>query len=257
MEIISSPAITRALLCAGILALAGCSGRALTWEPAEQPKAVYAPGTSYTVRSGDTLYSIAWRNRLDWRDLARWNGLADGGLIYPGQVLRLTPAARTSNNNATPNSPGSTTRPGSSVPSGTGKTPTPAGGSSPPVMVAGWYWPATGPVVATFNNKNSLGNGLDIGGRIGDPVRAAAGGRVVYAGSGLIGYGQLIIVKHNDTFLSAYGHNRTLAVKEGDLVKIGQKIAEIGEGPGKKPLLHFEIRVDGKPVDPIRYLPRR
>lgn len=112
-------------------------------------------------------------------------------------------------------------------------------------------------MVAGFGDKNSMGQGLDIGGRLGDPVRAAANGRVVYAGSGLIGYGKLIIIKHNDTFLSAYGHNRTMTVKEGDPVKVGQKIAEIGEGPGDKPLLHFEIRVNGKPVNPARYLPKR
>jgi len=111
--------------------------------------------------------------------------------------------------------------------------------------------------LAGFGTPGSAGKGLDIGGRSGDPVRAAADGKVVYAGSGLIGYGKLIIVKHNDTFLSAYGHNRTILVREGVLVKAGQKIAEMGEGPGKKPLLHFEIRLDGEPVDPIRYLPKR
>ena len=243
-----------------MLALAGCSGRALTWEPGDKQKSGYATESKYTVRRGDTLYSIAWRNRLDWRDLARWNGLADGGLIYPGQVLHLTPPAKFANTGAPSRTTGSTSNSGTSSPSGSKKTPVQAGGSSTTATgakVASWYWPATGPVVSRFGDKDSQGSGLDIGGRIGDPVRAAAGGRVVYAGSGLIGYGKLIIIKHNDTFLSAYGHNRTLAVKEGDLVKIGQKVAEIGEGPGKKPLLHFEIRVDGKPVDPIRYLPRR
>jgi lipoprotein NlpD len=257
MEVISARGISPALLCACILVLAGCGGGALTWDPPEEPRAVYAPGTSYTVKSGDTLYSISWRNRLDWKDLARWNGLADGGLIYPGQVLRLTPPAGTTSSSAAQRTPSRASNPGTSASPGGSKTPAQASGSSAASRVAAWYWPATGPVVTSFNDKNSLGNGLDIGGRMGDPVRAAAAGRVVYAGSGLMGYGQLIIVKHNDTFLSAYGHNRTLAVKEGDTVKIGQKIAEIGEGPGKKPLLHFEIRVDGKPVDPIRYLPRR
>jgi lipoprotein NlpD len=248
------------MLCAGILALAGCGGSALTWEPGNEQKPEYATASKYTVRSGDTLYSIAWRNRLDWRDLARWNGLADGGLIYPGQVLHLAPPVKSANAGAPARTGSSTSSPGSSTPSRSARTPAQTGGGSTTatgVKVGSWYWPATGPVVSSFGGKDSQGSGLDIGGRIGDPVRAAAGGRVVYAGSGLIGYGKLIIIKHNDTFLSAYGHNRTLAVKEGDLVKIGQKVAEIGEGPGKKPLLHFEIRVDGKPVDPIRYLPKR
>jgi lipoprotein NlpD len=248
MEILKPATRSAGLMCVMALALAGC-GRALTWD---------SPG-DYTVIQGDTLYSIAWRNRLDWQDLARWNGLPANGLIYPGQVLKLAPPAQT----ASPNSSSGTA--GQSGSQSASRTASPASSGvaakAPPVSkdaaVNSWYWPASGPLLAGFGDKNALGNGLDIGGRLGDPVRAAASGRVVYAGSGLIGYGKLIIVKHNDTFLSAYGHNRTLAVKEGQTVKIGQKIAEIGEGPGKKPLLHFEIRLNGKPVDPIRYLPRR
>lgn len=248
MEILRPASIAAALLVAWVVLASGCGGSALTWNPPQ----------SYVVKAGDTLYSISWRNRLDWRDVARWNGLSDGGLIYPGQTLRLTPP------------PGSSSRSTSSAPAATSSRPaTPNPGASPAAStqsrpssstatpVAGWRWPAAGPVVAGFGDKNSMGQGLDIGGRLGDPVRAAANGRVVYAGSGLIGYGKLIIIKHNDTFLSAYGHNRTMTVKEGDPVKAGQKIAEIGEGPGDKPLLHFEIRVNGKPVNPVRYLPKR
>ena len=120
-----------------------------------------------------------------------------------------------------------------------------------------WGWPAKGKVMVEFGDRPGSGTGILFDGSIGQPVKAAATGTVVYSGSGLIGYGKLIIIKHNDTFLSAYGHNRTMAVKEGDPVKVGQKIAEIGEGPGNKPLLHFEIRVNGKPVNPVRYLPKR
>lgn len=248
MEILKPARIAAALLVAWAILAAGCGGSALSWDPPE----------SYVVKTGDTLYSISWRNRLDWRDVARWNGLSNSGLIYPGQTLRLSPPPRSSGS-ATSAAPRTTSaRPSSTTPSPGSSASTRSRTSSPPATpIAGWRWPAAGPVVAGFGDKNSMGQGVDIGGRLGDPVRAAAGGRVVYAGSGLIGYGKLIIIKHNDTFLSAYGHNRTMAVKEGDPVKAGQKIAEIGEGPGDKPLLHFEIRVNGKPVNPVRYLPKR
>lgn len=220
-----------------------CSQQALTWDEPD----------TYRVRQGDTLYSIAWRNGLDWRDVARWNQLPDGTLIYPGQVLRLSPPQGDTR-------PVAVSRPGPSPDTGAGSGPitrSPPPRPTPIAVPSGWAWPTQGKVLAGFGNPGSTGKGLDIAGRVGDPVRAAADGKVVYAGSGLIGYGKLIIIKHNDTFLSAYGHNRTILVREGVLVKAGQKIAEIGEGPGKKPLLHFEIRLDGEPVDPIRYLPKR
>jgi len=119
-----------------------------------------------------------------------------------------------------------------------------------------WKWPARGRVVSRFNSADPLGKGIKIAGTRGDAIRAAEGGRVVYSGSGLIGYGRLIIVKHNDNYLSAYGHNRKILVKEGDQVTKGQKIAEMGNANDGNPLLHFEIRRDGKPVDPLRLLPR-
>lgn len=248
MEILRPARIAAALLVTWAMLAAGCGGGALTWDPPQ----------TYVVKAGDTLYSISWRNRLDWRDVARWNGLSNSGLIYPGQTLRLSPPAGSSGSSAS-SAPRATSPQPAKSPSTAGSSASTRPSSSPPpaTPVAGWRWPASGPVVAGFGDKNSMGQGLDIAGRLGDPVRAAANGRVVYAGSGLIGYGKLIIIKHNDTFLSAYGHNRTMTVKEGDSVKVGQKIAEIGEGPGAKPLLHFEIRVNGKPVNPARYLPKR
>jgi lipoprotein NlpD len=248
MEILKPSRIAATLLVAWAIMAAGCGGSALTWDSPD----------SYVVKTGDTLYSISWRNRLDWRDVARWNGLSDSGLIYPGQTLRLSPPSKSSGSVASSAPRTTTVRPSTTTTSTSSSTSTQSRPSSPAATpVAGWRWPAAGAVVAGFGDKNSMGQGLDIGGRLGDPVLAAANGRVVYAGSGLIGYGKLIIIKHNDTFLSAYGHNRTMAVKEGDPVKVGQKIAEIGKGPGDKPLLHFEIRVNGKPVNPARYLPRR
>lgn len=187
----------------------------------------------HTVRRGETLYEIAWRYGRDYRRLARWNNLGDGSLIYPGQVIRLTPPAT-----------------GRAVP-GDRRT-----GSAPPLPTIprqaspGFRWPTRGRVEVGFGGRPGSGTGVLIGGRAGQPVTAAAAGRVVYSGSGLIGYGQLIIIKHNDTYLSAYGHNSSLLVKEGDSVRTGQRIATMGEGPGRQPRLHFEIRRNGKPVDP-------
>ena len=209
-------------------------GPSLLWD---QP-----PPDQHIVRTGETLFTIAWRYGRDHRNLARWNDLGDGSLIYPGQVIRLTrPPAGTTTRAAT-----STSRPPA--------RPLPQFKSQPPPA---WAWPTNGRIVAEFDGQPGSGTGLTIGGRSGQTVRAAAAGRVVYSGGGLIGYGQLIIIKHNDTYLSAYGHNASLLVREGDIIKKGQRIATMGEGPGQKPRLHFEIRRNGKPVSPRRYLPAR
>ena len=195
----------------------------------------------HVVRGGETLSGIADRYGRDYRALARWNGLGDGSLIYPGQRIRLNPpdayAAAQQNGSAAGTRPAAASRPLA---------------PSPP-----WAWPTTGQVVAGFDGKPGSGTGVLIAGKAGQPVRAAAGGRVVYSGGGLIGYGQLIILKHNDTYLSAYGHNASLLVKEGEQIKKGQRIATMGEGPGNKPRLHFEIRRNGEPVDPRQFLPAR
>jgi lipoprotein NlpD len=214
------------ILLLAVTGLAACSGGP-AWD--------YTPGQRHVVRSGETLSVIAARYGKDFRDLARWNNLGDGSLIYPGQVIRLTPPAGGTVARPAP-------RPASPVP------------ADPP---PDWYWPTNGRIVAEFNGGGSNGSGLLIAGKAGQPVRAAAAGKVVYSGGGLIGYGQLIIVKHNDTYLSAYGHNASLLVKEGESIKKGQRIATMGEGPGQAPRLHFEIRRNGKPVDPRRYLPAR
>jgi lipoprotein NlpD len=200
------------------------------------------PPDQHVVRSGETLFTIAWRYGKDHRDLARWNRLGDGSLIYPGQVIRLTPPSGSSTSRQTAN----TRKPASRPP----PNPTP---QAPPR----WEWPTRGPVMAEFDSRPGGDSGLVIGGRAGQAIRAAAAGRVVYSGGGLIGYGQLIILKHNDTYLSAYGHNASLLVKEGENIKKGQRIATMGEGPGQEPRLHFEIRRNGKPVNPRQYLPAR
>ncbi len=187
----------------------------------------------HIVRRGDTLFAIASRYGRTPAELARWNRLGDGSLIYPGQVLRLTPPG------------GATSPPATRLP------------SLPAEPSPGFGWPTDGRIAVEFGGKPGTGTGVLIDGRAGQVVRAAAPGTVVYAGSGLIGYGQLIIIKHNDTYLSAYGYNASLLVREGQAIKSGQQIATMGEGPERKPRLHFEIRRNGNPVNPRQFLPAR
>lgn len=205
------------------LLVAGCAG--------EQRR---GPPPTYAVRPGDTLYSIAWRNRLDFHDLARWNGLASDYRIEVGQVLRLTPGG-----------PAAAARPRAEPPA---RLPV----TAPPH----WAWPADGVLLGSVEMPSG-GVGLRIGGASGGAVRAAAAGRVVYKGAGLRAYGQLVIIKHDDTWLSAYGYNREVLVAEGESVREGQPIATMGEGPGNRPMLYFEIRRNGRPVDPRSQLPPR
>jgi len=195
---------------------------------------------THIVRKGETLFSIAWRYGKNTEDLARWNRLGDGTLIYPGQVLKLTGST----------SSGRRTSTASTTPRRESK-PLPSIPAQPPPK---WAWPTKGRINVNFGAKPGTGTGVLIDGKAGQAIHAAASGSVVYAGSGLIGYGQLIILKHNDTYLSAYGYSASLLVKEGDQIKKGQKIATMGEGPERKPRLHFEIRRNGEPVDPRRYL---
>lgn len=203
----------------------------------------YSAGV-HVVRPGETLYSIAWRHGLDYHDLARWNGLADPDVLLVGQQLRLRPGA------AAPSRPAASPPP-ESRPS---RRPLPAPPSLPPPR---WSWPTQGPLLSRFGAKQGLGNGIGIGGEAGQDVRAAADGRVVYAGSGLQAYGQLVIINHNDSFLSAYGYNERLVVAQGDAVRAGQVIAKMGLGPERRAQLHFEIRQNGSPVDPLLHLPSR
>jgi lipoprotein NlpD len=235
----------------------------------------------YTVKQGDTLIRIGLENGQNWKDLVKWNNLENPNVIEVGQVIRVVPPGV--DPNAAGTKPVTTakveTRPLGAAPAASGAASgvsaaglPPAAAPTPPAAAptapaaasngardgdddVNWMWPANGPVVSVFDDARS--KGLAITGKSGDPVYAAADGRVVYAGSGLRGYGNLVILKHNNTYLTAYAHNQMLLVKEDQAVRRGQKIAEMGSTDAERVQLHFEIRKLGKPVDPAKLLPPR
>jgi lipoprotein NlpD len=248
---------------------------------------------SYVVQRGDTLYSIALAFGQDYRDLARWNGLDDPSRLQLGQTLRVQPppdGASGAAVAAVPVAPAAEAevRPldAPAAPPSAPSAPAAAVGAQPAVPPAGgavqgpapsaaavgpatseprpasvadggltWAWPAVGPVAETFDETRN--KGIDITGKDGDPVLAAGDGQVVYRGNGLRGYGNLVIIKHTDEFISAYAHNRAILVEQGQSVKRGQRIAEMGKSDADTPKLHFEVRRQGKPVDPLKLLPTR
>ncbi len=224
--------------------------------------------SQHVVNKGETLYSIAWRYGHDYRKLAAWNGISSPYVIHPGQKLRLTPPAARPGARARSSPPPAKASSPASKPERTATTVhkparSAASRSSRPVKPVStragqrWRWPVEGKVIRRYANSGGGRKGIDIAGSPGTPIRAAAGGEVVYAGSGLVRYGELVIIKHDDTWLSAYAHNRRLRVSEGQRVEAGQIIAELGSTGADRPMLHFEIRRNGKPVDPLRYLPQR
>jgi lipoprotein NlpD len=282
--------------------------RPLAVEPALVPGPAAPPPSTYVVKPGDTLYSIALSHGIDYRDLARWNKLDDPAKMKVGQALRIVPTEEDSavQIGAARGSAPLESRPldGSAAAGAAPATPAAKGSAamktSPkalrmpyseenlallskgdvpavapkpaPVPVAveprpaepvkpgerdpdaiDFIWPHRGKVLAAFAEPSS--KGVDIGGRLGDPVVAAAQGKVMYVGTGIRGYGKLIVIKHDNGFNSVYAHNREILVKEGQSVTRGQKIAELGDSDADAPKLHFEIRKSGKPVDPMRYLP--
>jgi len=223
----------------------------------------------HQVRKGDTLYSISWHYSQDYRQIAKWNGIDSSYTIKEGQWLRVAPPGpeagleppiyvkrpakvqdkKSDTNNKivqtdkTPKKPAAVVKHSSSS-------------SLPSSSVAiAWQWPLKGKLIRKFNSNKPGQQGIDISAAAGALVHAAAGGKVVYSGNGLRGYGNLIIIKHNDKYLSAYAHNKSILVKEGIMVKQGQQIARVGATESKQIKLHFQVRVDGKPVDPLRYLP--
>ena len=240
------------------------------------PAAARTPVTSgqYIVRRGDTLYSIAFRFGWDWKALAARNGIAPPYTIQVGQAIQFggrAPAQPSVAKNTPVVAPSVATKPARFhpllvrryLPSPHRLRPRPRPHPAAArlrrcgVCGGGWAWPASGSLIGRFASNGSLNKGIDIAGQLGQPVLAASGGTVVYAGSGLRGYGELVIIKHNETYVSAYGHNRRLLVREGQQVKVGQSIAEMGSTGTDRVKLHFEIRRQGKPVDPLQYLPRR
>jgi lipoprotein NlpD len=194
----------------------------------------------YRVQPGDTLFRIAFDHGFEYRQLAQWNGLDDPARIRVGDLLRLKPPLE--------RPAAAAAKPASQA------APPPDPPELPDTPPGEWVWPAKGQVIKRFEG-GAGGNGLDIAGPRGSPVQAAAPGRVVYVGAGLRGYGKLIIIKHNQTLLTAYGHNERVLVIEGQNVKMGQAIAEMGDSDADRVKLHFEIREYGKPVDPMNYLP--
>lgn len=282
--------------CLLLIGLVGCGGSD-TRAPVEDRQSRLGPaGDSYTVQRGDTLYSIAFRYRLDFRRLAAANGIPAPYTIYPGQRIRLKEGALqevalhrsappTPPTPATPRAPAVTrpVLPATPPPAASASTPAaatayPARPPAPvkkPVPVTkpspvpdnnsaaapvggpvrAWRWPTAGRVIRGYSP--SVHKGIDIDGSRGDAVNAVADGVVVYSGTGIVGFGELLIVKHNEEYLSAYGHNQRLLVKEGERVSAGQKIAEKGSSGTDSVKLHFEIRREGKPVDPQALLPRR
>jgi lipoprotein NlpD len=225
-----------------------------------------APGGYYRVKAGDTLSEVALALKIDTADLVLWNDLNPPYKIVSGRLLRIVPPGKDAAAPAAGPARGAGSAPTGGDKAGSAKSakaspkvadagPSKAGGGAGGSAALRWQWPLQGPVRQTFVRGDRTRAGIRIAGRSGDQVRAAEAGSVVYSGSGLKGYGNLIIIQHNKDFLSAYGFNRRLLVKEGARVKRGQAVAEIGQAAGGDWLLHFEIRKNGNAVDPLGYLP--
>ncbi|MDT8425411.1 MAG: peptidoglycan DD-metalloendopeptidase family protein [Methyloprofundus sp.] len=216
--------------------VSGCAGYQ-SQAPIQPKKRDLTNSSYYKVKKGDTLYSVGFRSGHGYERLALWNNIVSPYELYVGQTLKL--------------SKGNSINVGANSKKIKSKR-TNISTSNKKVLKLNWQWPVTGKVVRNFYNTDS--KGIDISGRVGQQIKAAESGVVAYSGSGLLGYGKLLIIKHNYLYLSAYAHNRRLLVKEGQKVKKGQLIAEMGVGVNGKPALHFEIRKNGKPVNPLIFL---
>ncbi|XQW84103.1 peptidoglycan DD-metalloendopeptidase family protein [Thalassotalea piscium] len=228
--------------------------------------------TEYMVKKGETLYSIAWRADLDVRELAQLNDISPPYRIYPNQKLFLTKKMRNASKTNTsakkstigqpkvvkkPVAPSKKQAYGSNTRRDKKRVTIPSSQRTFSQKIKQWKWPSKGRLISKFSTKKQGNKGIDIAGKKGDLVKAAADGKVVYAGDVLRGYGRLIIVKHNDDYLSAYAHNDSILVKEQQTVKAGEVIAKMGDTEAKRVMLHFEVRFRGKSVNPLKYLPRR
>lgn len=276
------PYFTYLILISVVVVISGCAATAGKVAVKEGWRQTLTSEITYTVKPGDTLYSIAWSNGLDYRDVAKLNNISSSYQIKSGQKLRLLPADKKTKKGAakvcapipapicaTPceNAP-APCKPLTDDMNADNSEPTPPITTALPLKTKilavatvansgiNWAWPARGCVINNYCDTG-LNKGIDIAGKPCSPVIAAAAGKVVYAGDGLRGYGELVIIKHNDVFLSAYAHNQRLLVVDGQLVKVGQVIALMGNTEARRVMLHFEIRKAGKPVNPLNYLPKR
>ena len=258
MEVVKSYLAKSIVITAAVIVLQACNQKGIYTkgyysrgqDRTAAPTIVPSKTDYYIVQKGDTLYSIAWQHGYDHRQLAAWNNIKAPYTIFPSQRVRVTP-------------PASSSRTTQARTTKSARPPRPTGSSKKAATArpvwskkVHWNWPAQGRLLSTFSNTDAARKGVDIGGRLGQPVLAAAAGTVVYSGNGLRGYGNLIIVKHNEEFFSAYAHNNKNRVKENQTVKASQRIADMGKSGTDKVKLHFEIRRDGKPVNPLRYLPK-
>jgi lipoprotein NlpD len=280
--LLAMTAVLAACAQTSVVRESGHRGKPVPSRPANRPANRPKPGAIVTVRKGDTMYRLAVENGVSPLDLAVWNRIPPPYTIFPGQRLRLSPPrVASAPTRPTPPAPSTIKPPVTSTakpPAGAGTAGaapvgSPATGSAttstkppvapppaPPVAAQAafaWRWPADGSIVGRFSASDPTKQGIDIAGQSGAPVRAAADGVVVYSGAGLVGYGELIIVKHSEQWLSAYGHNRARLVNEGQRVKAGEQIAEMGRSGAARDMLHFEIRYNGKPQDPLLALPKR
>ncbi|ASC67529.1 LysM peptidoglycan-binding domain-containing protein [Achromobacter denitrificans] len=268
----SSTRLRRPLFIAGALSLAilaGCASKGTRAPVVDmtggQPAPSAQPGGTYVVKPGDTLYKIARANNVDIENVKRWNNLSDPNQISVGQVLKMSGGsgggAQTAPVAGAKPQPRPLDQPETATPAPDATaTPAPAPVETKPATraadagVINWAWPANGQIVQGFNASSK---GIDIAGALGDPITAAADGLVKYSGNGVRGLGNLIIVEHQNGFITAYAHNRAVLVKTGQTVKRGAKIAELGQSDTTSPRLHFEIRRQGTPVDPMQYLPAK
>lgn len=245
----------------------GCSPRSIYYDKNFNPPVYFG---RHVVRKNETLYSIAWRYGRGFKELAAANGIKSPYMISVGQIISLERSAKTSNNltkssRSKDTNTSNVTKGKVSKQSVKNVTKNKKHKNFNNIK---WQWPHLGPIIAKYyvsnkktvkkiNGQKTINKGIDISGRVGQTIYAAATGEVVYAGNGLLGYGNLVIINHNETYLSAYAHNRKILVQEGQKIKIGQKIAEMGRSETSNPMLHFEIRKNGEPVDPMRYLPSK
>lgn len=239
------------LLTMMLAACAGSGGMAPVDDRAAKSRSVNGTGAWHTVRKGDTLFSIAFAHNRDYREVARINQIRPPYTIYPGQRLKML--AFKSGKQSTSQSRKKQLGNQKAAKKTTKKTSKRTTSRSRII----WKWPAKGKLIRKYSARAPRKKGIGIGGKAGQGIYAAARGKVVYSGNGLIGYGNLIIVKHNESWLSAYAHNKHVFIKEGQVVKRGEKIATMGQNENNTPMLHFEIRKNGKSVNPVKYLPKK